>query len=108
MPELAGSIGAPGPTREEPASQACPPTGVANAVRLALWRRASRSPEARALHHMRQAAGDFRARGPPTRPPQSVAHAKSPAPIPLEGLRQLILGPTSAMETRAPGRKMSF
>jgi hypothetical protein len=35
--------------------------------------------------------------------PQTAAHAKSPAPIPLAGLRRLILGRTSAREMRASG-----
>jgi len=58
-------------------------------------RRTNRAPDSRALHHMREAAGVRWRRGPtrefegyvrtPTRAAQTVAHAKSPAPIPLGG-----------------------
>jgi|SRR5580700_3426507 hypothetical protein len=65
-----------------------------------------------ALHSMREAAGGLChvdreggnskvKRGLPLGTPQTAAHAKSPAPIPLGAPRRLILGHASAMKMQA-------
>jgi hypothetical protein len=67
MPEPAGSRTSGeqlGPPRGKLESQAWTPAGPANALRLALRRPGHGEPNARALHHMPEAAGGLRRRGP--------------------------------------------
>ena len=67
------------PRKEEFASQAWPPTGAADEMRLGLRRSAYRAQYARAFDHMREAVGNRRPSGPAREEPESQARTATGA-----------------------------